>query len=133
MITQTATPQPTWLIDQRPANWPLFYLLPLTHYVKRQRAANAPEYYPRPKAEVSDYRATSKKQTYYQSCIQKITAARDKAWASLKRFGREVARMLMRWCLLPLAIAACFSMGYVSPAELPDGYYAIEDAVHVKR
>jgi hypothetical protein len=82
---------------------------------------------------VSDYEATSKKQTYYQRCTQKITATRDKAKASLKRLGREVARMLMRWCLLPLVIAACFSMVDVSPAELPEGYYAIEEVDMIER
>jgi hypothetical protein len=132
METQTATPQPNRLTDQ-PTHWPLFYLLPLTHYVRRQRAANSPEYNPRPKAEVSDYRPTSKKQTYYQRCIQKLTATRDKAWLSLKRFGREVARTLMKWCLLPLAIAACFSMIDAAPAELPVDYYTIVDAVLIAR
>jgi hypothetical protein len=127
MNTQTAIARPNRHTDQ--TDWPRLYFLPLTHYVQRQRAANSPQYHPRPKAEVSAYRATSKMQTYYQRCIQKITAAREKAWLSLKRFGREVARKLVKWCLLPLAIAASLSMIDVSPAELPVDYYAIEDAV----
>jgi len=130
MNTQTAIPQPNRLTDQ-PTPWPLFYLLPQTHYVKRQRAANSPQYIPTPRAEATHYVATSKKQTYYQRCIQKITTARTKAWLSLKRLGREVARKLMKWCLLPLAIAACFSMIDAAPAELPADYYTIEDAVLV--
>jgi hypothetical protein len=132
MNTQTATPQPNRLTDQ-PTHWPLFYLLPRTHYVKRQRAANSPQYNPRSKAEVSGYVATSKKQTYYQRCIQKIATARNKAWASLKRLGREVARMLMKWCLLPLAVAACFAMVDVSPAELPVDYYGIGEVAMMQR
>ena len=131
MISQTALPHPNQLVDQ-PTLWPLFYILPLTHYVKRQRAANSPQYYPRPKAEVSGYVATSKKQGYYQRCIQKFTATRDKAWLSLKRLGREVARTLVRWCLLPLAIAACFSMVDVAPAELPVGY-AVGEVAMIER
>jgi hypothetical protein len=126
MNTQTALPRPALLTDQ-PSHWPLFYLLPLTHYVKRQRAANSPQYNPMPKAEVTHYEATSKKQTYFQRCIQKITAAREKAWLSLKRLGREAIRKLVKWCLLPLAIAACFAMVDVSPAELPVDYYAVEE------
>ena len=82
---------------------------------------------------MSGYVATSNKQTYYQRCIQKITTARDKAWASLKRLGREVARTLVMWCLLPLAIAACFSMVDVSPAELPVDYYGIEEVNMIER
>jgi hypothetical protein len=132
MNTHPAIPRPNQLTDQ-PTHWPLLYFLPQTHYVKRQRAANAPEYYPRPKAEVSDYEATSKKQTYYQRCIQRITTAREKAWESLKRFGREVARKLVKWCLLPLAIAACFSMVDVSPADLPVDYYVIEEVAMIER
>jgi hypothetical protein len=132
MYEQIALPQPTRLTDQT-TSWPLFYLLPQTHYVKRQRAANSPQYYPRAKAEVTHYVATSKKQTYYQRCIQKITATRNKAWAFLKHLGREVARKLMKWCLLPLAIAACLSMVDVSPAELPVDYYSIDEAVLIER
>ena len=97
--------------------------------MKRQRAVNAPQYYPSKKPTTADYEATSKKQGYYQRCIQKITTARNKVWASLKRLGREVARTLMKWCLLPLAIAACLSMIDATPAELPVDYYAVENAV----
>jgi hypothetical protein len=132
MSIQTVIPRPTQLTDQ-PVSWPLFYLLPQTHYVKRQRAANSPEYYPRPKAEVTHYEATSKKQTYYQRCTQKLTAARNNAWASLKQAGRKAIRKLMRWCLLPLAIAACFAMVDVAPAELPADYYAVEDEGQMER
>jgi hypothetical protein len=132
MSTQSALPLPALLTDQ-PNHWPLFYLIPRTHYVKRQRAANSPQYNPRPKAEVTHYETTSNKLTYYQHCIQKFTATRDKVWTSLKRLGREVARMLMKWCLLPLAIAACFSMIDVSPAELPVDYYTVEDPVLIER
>ena len=123
---------PTQVTDQ-PTHWPLFYLLPQTRYVKRERAANSPQYTPKPQAEVSGSVATSNKQTYYQGFIEKITTARDKAWASLKRLGREVTRKLVKWCLLPLAIAACLSMVDVSPAELPAGYHSIEDTLLIAR
>ena len=132
MSTQTAKPCPTQVTDQ-PTHWPLFYLLPQTHYVKRERAANSPQYILKPQAEVSGDVATCKKQTYCQRCIQKITTARNNAWASLKRLGREVTRKLVKWCLLPLAIAACLSMVDVSPAELPAGYHSIEDTLLIAR
>jgi hypothetical protein len=46
MITQQpATPSPTPLTDQ-PTHWPKLYFLPQTRDVKRQRAANSPEYNP---------------------------------------------------------------------------------------
>ena len=128
MKTQTALPAPHQLLDQ-PTDWPLFYLLPQTRYVRRQRAANSPQYHPWKKPVTADYWATSRKQTYYQRCIKGITTARRRAWLALKQFGREVIRKLVKWCLLPLAIAACFSMIDAAPAELPAGYYTVEDAV----
>jgi hypothetical protein len=122
MSTQPATPRPTLFTDQ-PTHWPKLYFLPETHYVKRQRATNAPEYNPRPQPATPDYRPTSKKPSYLQRCTAKFTAARNKAWLSLKQFGREVIHKLVKWCLLPLAIAACFAMVDVAPAELPVDYY----------
>jgi hypothetical protein len=102
MISQTAIPSPARLTDQ-PTNWPLFYILLQTSYVRRQRAANSPQHNPRPKAEVSDYSATRKKVSYLQRGINRFAAARERAWFSLKRLGREVARQLVKWCLLLLA------------------------------
>jgi hypothetical protein len=77
--------------------------------------------------------ATNKKQTYYQRCTQRFTTARNKAWASLKQAGREAIRKLVRWCLLPLAIAACLAMVDVSPAELPVDYYTFEEVAMIER
>jgi hypothetical protein len=57
----------------------------------------------------------------------------NKAWASLKQAGREAIRKLVKWCLLPLAIAACFPMVDVSPAELPADYYVIEEVAMLAR
>jgi hypothetical protein len=132
MNTQSAIPCPKRLTDQ-PTHWPTLHFLPQTHYVQRQRAANAPEYNPSPQPAMPDYRPTNKKQSYLHRCTAKFTAARRKAWLSLKRFGREVIHCLVKWCLLPLAIAACFAMVDVAPAELPVDYYTIEDTYLVER
>jgi hypothetical protein len=133
MITQQpASPCPTPLTDQ-PTHWPTLYFLPQTRYVKRQRATNAPEYNPRPQPAMPDYGPTSKKPSYLQRGINTLTAARKKAWSSLNRLGRTVIRCLVRWCLLPLAIAACFAMVGVAPAELPVDYYTIGEAALMKR
>ena len=82
---------------------------------------------------MDNYGVTSKKQTHYQRSIHGITIARKKVWLSLKRFGRQVVQKLVKWCLLPLAIAACFSMINATPAELPVDYYAIGEAVLIER
>jgi hypothetical protein len=132
MSTQTEIPLPEQFTNQ-PTHWPRLYFLPQPRYVQRQRAANSPQYNPRPQAEVSHHKTQSKRLSYLQRGIQRLTAARNKAWASLKHLGREVARKLVKWCLLPLALAACFSMVEVSPAELPVDYYVIEDVALIER
>jgi hypothetical protein len=100
---------------------------------RSQRAQDRVKGHDKTAIKATHYVATSKKKTYYQRGIQKITAARNRAWASLKQAGREAIGKLVKWCLLPLVIAACFAMVDVAPAELPADYYSIEDAVHVKR
>jgi hypothetical protein len=40
---------------------------------------------------------------------------------------------MVKWCLLPLAIAACFAMVDVAPAELPVDYYIIEEVALIGR
>jgi len=130
MISQTAIPQQNRLIDQ-PTNWPLLFLFPTTHYVRRRRAANSPEYTPPPIAEVLQYESDSKKLPYLQQVIYNFSAARHRAWLRLKQFGRKVIHKLVRWCVLPLAIAACFSMIDATPAEMPDGYSDIRENISV--
>jgi hypothetical protein len=124
MKTNTVTTQSHQLIDQ-PTSWPLLYLLPQTHYVRRHRAVNAHEYSPRPKAEVFGYVATSKKPSLLQRGINRLTAARNKAWLSLKQLGREIVHALVKWCVLPLTIATCLSIVAAMPAELQDGDYIV--------
>jgi hypothetical protein len=82
---------------------------------------------------VSGYVATSKKLSHYQRCIPGITTARKKAWLSLKHFGRQVVHQLVKWCLLPLAIAACFSMIPATPADFPADYYGTEEVVQMEQ
>jgi hypothetical protein len=117
MRTQTVNPQPRQLTDQ-PTTWPGLYFLPETHYVRRQRAANSPDYHFKPKPVMLNYRPTRKKQNFLQRQIDKLVAARNRAWLSQKLFGHEVVHSLVKWCILPPAIAACFSILAASPVEL---------------
>ena len=80
-------------------------------------------------AEVYQIESDSKKLPYLQRLIHNFASARHRAWLSLKQFGREVIHKFVRWCVLPLAIAACLSMIDATPAEMPVDYYGIEDAV----
>jgi hypothetical protein len=132
MAARIPLPCPTPLTNQ-PTTWPTLYFLPPTHYVKRQRAANSSEYNPRPQPAMPDYGPTSKKPSYLQRGINKLAAARNKAWLALKWFGREVIHKMVKWCLLPLAIAPCFAMVDVAPAELPVDYYTSEEVALIKR
>ena len=132
MKSQTAIPCAIPLDDQ-PTNWPLLVLFPNTHYVRRRRAANSPEYTLMPMIEALRYESDSKKLPYLQRVAHSFTSARHRAWLSLKQFGREVIHKLVRWCVLPLAIAACFSMADVAPAEIPEGYYDGEAVVLQER
>ena len=125
MKTQTAIPQRNRLINQ-PTNWPRFYILPQTHYVKRQRAVNSPHYKSQKSTVDTAHGTTSKKQTYLQRGINKLKAAGSQAWLSLKLFGREVVHSIVKWCILPLAIVASFAMLEAEPAELPMEYHTVE-------
>lgn len=132
MKLETASSQPYQLVDQ-PTHWPRFYVLPETNYVKRQRAANAHEYNPMPKAEVSQREVTSRMPPFLQRGINRLTEARRQAWLSLKRVGREVVHKMAKWFWLPLAIAACVAITDVSPAELPTASFTSDQEAVMKR
>lgn len=121
---------PNQLIDQ-PINWPRFYILPKPRYIKRQRAANSPDYHYKPKVVGPEYGTTSKEPRYFHRLIHRLTAARMRAWISVKRFVRALIRNLIIWNLVLLTIAACFSMMRGSPAGLPDNHRHIENALVV--
>jgi hypothetical protein len=103
MNKSIAMPQPKPLTNQlqknQPTNWPSFFLLPQTHYVQRQRAANSHQYNPIPQVAIAEHCVTHKNNSIFQRIINRITAARNRAWLSLKRFGREVVHGLVKWVL----------------------------------
>jgi hypothetical protein len=132
MNTQTVAPLQRQLVDQ-PTNWPRLYFLPKTHYVQRQRAANSHQYNPIPQAAICEHRVINKNGSYLQRIINKLTAARNRAWLSLKAFGREVVHSLVKWFVLPMAIAACLSMMAANPAELPEDYFKAEEMAVTER
>jgi hypothetical protein len=126
MNTQPTAPLSRQVIDQ-PTNWPTLFFLPQTHYVQRQRAANSHQYNPIPQAAMAEHRISKKNNSYLQRIINRITATRNRAWLSLKAFGREVVHSLVKWLLLPMAIVASLSMVAALPAELPEDYFNAEE------
>jgi hypothetical protein len=131
MNKNSAIPLPNHFNNQ-PAQWPLLFLIPVTRYVKRQRASNSPQYHRPEKAVTHHTGPTGNNHPLFQRITGTITTARNRAWISLKRAGRWFTRLLVKWLLLPLAIAACVSMIDASPAELPVDYYGIEVAVQME-
>jgi hypothetical protein len=130
--TRTATPQSKSLINQ-PTSWPLFYILPQTHYVKRQRAANSPQYDYRSSDLMTNYEPANRKLSFLDRCRNRIITAKNKAWISLKQLGRKIVHALVKWYILPLTVAACFSMIDALPAELPESYSNVESATQVQQ
>lgn len=126
----STSPKPKALIEQ-PTSWPLFYTLPQTRYVKRQRAVNASQYDYRPQASATHYVAQSKRLSFLQHCRNRIANARMKIWISVKLAGRRFVHKLIKWCILPLSIAACLSMVDALPAELPDSGFNVDYAVQI--
>ena len=126
MNTQTAVTHPAQLTEQPIHWWPRLYFLPRTHYVQRQRAANSPQYNPRPKAEMFDYEATSTEpphENWLQAMLRRelemFQEACADAWTGLKQAGRSVVRWLAWKVMFPLSIACAIWIPAVSPMKLP--------------
>jgi hypothetical protein len=126
MITpQPASSCPTQLTDQ-PTHWPRLYFLPQTHYVKRQRAANSPEYSPKPQPDIAHHRTTRttpSQETQLQRFLRReVEVLQDicaDAWTGLKQAGRDMVRWLVRWIITPLSIACAIWIPIGNPMDLP--------------
>ena len=79
-----------------------------------------------------DKRVTYKNKSFLQRIINNLTAARNRAWLSLKQLGREIVHSLVKWFVLPMAIAASLSMMVALPAELPEDYFNIEEVAVIE-
>jgi hypothetical protein len=122
---QPASPCPAQLTDQ-PTHWPRLYFLPETHYVKRQRAANSPEYNPRPQPAIPDQRATRTKpphetrlQRFLRLDVEVLQDICADAWRAIKQAGRAMVRWLARWIITPLSIACAIWIPIGNPMGLP--------------
>ena len=104
-------------LENQPANFPTFYLIPETHYVRRQRAANS-HIYQRPTATTTSTPSSITSLPYLQQQIAQFQEAAAKLTVEFKAGMRIVASRLCRWLLLPLAILACLVIAEATPAEL---------------
>jgi hypothetical protein len=125
MNTLPAIPRAARLINQ-PTTWPRLYIVPQTHYVQRQRAANSPEYNPRPQPAILDYRATrttppheTRLQRFLRHEAEILQEVIADTWKAIKQAGRDMVRWLARWVITPLSIACAIWVPIGNPMALP--------------
>jgi hypothetical protein len=125
MKSQTAMPHPARPTNKRD-NSPRLYSLPETHYVRRQRAANSPEYDLKPQPHIAHHRTTRTKpphETRLQRFLrQEVEILQDicaDAWRAIKEAGRDMVRWLARWVITPLSIASAIWIPIGNPMDLP--------------
>jgi hypothetical protein len=121
----TKTPRPTLFTDQ-PTNWTRLYFLPQTHYVQRQRAANSPEYNPKPQPDIAHHRTTRTKpphetrlQRFLRQEVEILQEEIADIWRAVKQAGRDMVRWLARWIVTPLSIACAIWIPTGNPMDLP--------------
>ena len=103
----------------QPTNFPRFYLIPetSTHQIPSP-ASNNPIYRqsppkridPPPESAFRKY-ARQEKEIFQEVCAD--------AWAAIKQAGRDTARWLTWWIILPLSIASTLYIPSIHPMELP--------------
>ena len=111
----------------QPTQFPRLYFIPETITVQAPyQACNDPSYQPsaapRPTAIT---RPTRKKER--ESVIQKFIREEKEifqevcadAWAAIKQAGRDTARWLTWWIVLPLSVASTLYIPSIHPMELP--------------
>jgi hypothetical protein len=125
MITQSATPRPTPLADQ-PTTWPRLYFLPQTHYVQRQRAANSPEYNPRPQPVIAHHRATriehpheTQLQRFLRQEMEILQEVIADIWIAIQQAGRDMVKWLAWKVIFPLSVACAIWVPMGNPMDLP--------------
>jgi hypothetical protein len=125
MITQPATPRPTRLTDQS-TTWPLFFILPQTHYVQRQRAANSPEYRPKPQPDIAHHRTartTYPHENWLQAILRREVEILQEAIADIWIVVQEAGRAMVKWLawkvVFPLSVACAIWVPIGNPMDLP--------------
>lgn len=108
-----------YMPTNQPANFPTFYTIPETRYVRRlYRAANRPFYH-----HVSNATRITPEKARSPSFIallkQRIGQYFRETWSRLKQLGRNIVRWLAWRVVLPLSVVCAIWIPYVNPAELP--------------
>ena len=112
-------PEKAFVPVNQPTNFPRFYLIPetSTHQIPSP-ASNNPIYYqsppkrinPPPESAFRKY-ARQEKEIFQEVCAD--------AWAAIKQAGKDTARWLARWVVLPLSVASMLYIPSIHPMELP--------------
>jgi hypothetical protein len=112
-------PEEAFVPANQPINFPTFYLIPETGYVRRKRrASNQPSYHQsQPTCITSPREAAFRK--YVRTEMEFFQEACADAWADIKALGRATVRWLARWVVLPLSVASALHIPAIHPMDLP--------------
>jgi hypothetical protein len=103
----------------QPDQFPRFYLIPETGYVRRKRrASNNPLYH-----QSQPTRSTSPQETAFRKYVriemEVFQEACADAWTAIKDLGRAVTQWIARWVIMRLAILSSLYVPAIHPMDLP--------------
>jgi hypothetical protein len=102
-----------------PSQFPSFYLIPETKYIRRrQRACNAPQYHQSSPPTPIIPRTESAFRKYARIKIEIFQEFCQDTWCTIKELGRDLTRWLVRWVITLLAISSSLHIPAIRPMEL---------------
>ena len=112
-------PEKAFVPADQPTNFPRFYLIPETStYQIPIPASNNPSYQQSLPKHINPLTESAFRKHVRQEkeIFQDVCAD---AWAAIKQAGRDTARWLTWWIILPLSIASTLYIPSIHPMELP--------------
>jgi hypothetical protein len=112
---QTFTP----VNQPHPDQFPRFYKIPETKYIRRrQRASNAPQYYQPPSPTPVSPRTEPAFRKAARIEVEIFQEFCQDTWNTIKELGRAFTHWLVRWVITPLAISSSLFIPSIHPMEL---------------